>query len=140
MDDYFGIGSRPEPMSAPFQRRAKCPVVVYLAVERDPAGAILIRQGLPPRLAIDDREPPVTETHDSIGKDAAAIRTAMAEGVSHVVERRPKFWIQVALHGNQAGDSAHLHTSGVLTFSGHFSVGQDGGHSYLGHAYRQAEF
>jgi hypothetical protein len=60
---------------------------------------------MPQRRQIYDRQPSVSEAHETVDKKTFSIRSAMGDGIGHFtqVDRRYRFSIQV----EYAADSAH---------------------------------
>ena len=58
-------------------------VVVDLAVENDPDGAVLIRDRLVAARKVDDAEAPHAETHGAFGVEALIVGPAMPDLVAH---------------------------------------------------------
>src|SRR5262245_11747595 len=86
--DCFGIGAGAKAMAEAFELLAQLAVVVDLAVQDDPALAVLVRQGLMAGLEIDDREPAEPESEGAVQVDAVVVGAAMADARRHRFEPR----------------------------------------------------
>src|SRR6185369_17401372 len=83
MDDRFGVTRRTEHVSAAREPRPQLAVVVDLAVEHDPDGAVLVRHGLVSVLEIDDAQPPHAEGDAVAEMDAFVIRSTVRHRAAH---------------------------------------------------------
>jgi len=86
MDENFGVAARCEGVPARNQLLAESFKVVNLAVEDGPDGSVLIADGLPAILEIDDAEASHAETDVSGNKSAVIVRTAMDHRIAHALD------------------------------------------------------
>jgi hypothetical protein len=87
MDEDFGVGGRPECMSARLKLVAKVTKVINLTVKRDPDRSIFIRQRRnAPGVQIDDGKPPLPETDAGRRVDALCVWPAMNKGFAHLAD------------------------------------------------------
>ena len=92
---------------SPSSSAAQLDVVVDLAVEDDPEGAVLVAERLLPGGEVDDGEPGVGQAGPLVAVEAELVGAAVAHGPEHgpqVVERRRR---EALLQGDHAGDAAH---------------------------------
>ena len=83
MQHHLGVGDGAEPVSLGLEERAQRTVVVDLAVEDDPAGAVFVRHRLLAARAIDDREPPEAENRRLRLVKPIAVGPAVIHRVGH---------------------------------------------------------
>ena len=120
MDDDFGVAVGAEPVSRVQQDLAQLDVIENLAVERDPDGPVLVGHGLSAAFEINDAQAGVAQADPTIGVevDAAAIRTAMAQGRQHAAYIRladPGLRRERDEAGNTAHDESYAGTKAALT-------------------------
>jgi hypothetical protein len=86
MNDGFRVAVCIEGVTEFFEFFAEFAVVVNLAVENYPGGAVLIVNGLLPTLQVDYREAAHAKTHRAIDVEAIIIRPTMPDGSAHPAE------------------------------------------------------
>ena len=94
-------------MSLRFEQRAQRSMVVDLAVEDDPAGAVFVRHRLMSAGSVDDRETPVPEHHTVAFVEPVAVGTSMGERRVHALDRRSRLRSELAIEREDAGDATH---------------------------------
>jgi hypothetical protein len=84
VDDRLGVGVRAVDVALGLELGAQVGVVVDLAAEGEPDGAVLVRHRLVPgRSEVDDREAAVAEADARRGPGAAVVRPAVDELLAH---------------------------------------------------------
>jgi len=119
MNDDFAVRVGAEPVALALQFPAEFRVVVDLAVEDEPHGAVLVGQGLPARLGeVDDGEPPVAEPdrHPTFvpQEDPRRIGPPVGHDVRHASKDRLVDPAAVCRH--RPADAAHA----LITLSSEF--------------------
>ena len=111
VDEDLGIAAAAEDMSARDELRAQIEVVVDLAVERDPDGAVLVAHRLRAgRGEIDDGQAAMTEGDGAVDVHAGAVGSAVRNDLRHARD-------QIAVGGpgeiavQEAADAAHAGSS-----------------------------
>ena len=61
----------------------KLPIIVDLAVKRDPDGLVFVGQGLSTSLQVDDAETPMTQTNRAVTMQAGPVRSPVGQRVAH---------------------------------------------------------
>src|SRR5205807_9702390 len=83
---HFGVTARPEGVPVGLELGGELPVVVDLAVERDPDATVLVGERLLSGRHIDDAETGVSEPDASFAALSGAVRTAMCDRRPHPQE------------------------------------------------------
>jgi hypothetical protein len=83
VQDRLGIRSCSIAVTALLEPRPQFGVVVNLAVEHDPDGAVLIRHRLVAGGDVDDRQTSMRQTDGAIDEQPLAVRAAMPHDVAH---------------------------------------------------------
>jgi hypothetical protein len=84
--DRFGVRARAEHVSRRGQPRGQLAIVVDLAVERDPDGAILARHRLAARLEVDDAQPADAERGGTADDEALVVGAPVRDPIGHALE------------------------------------------------------
>ena len=112
MGDRLGIGGRVEGVAAGLELRPQLLEVVDLAVEHDPDRAVLVPDGLPPGLEVDDPEAAHAEADARAEVEAVLVRATMRDGRAHGAQ---------LVHGDRTpvetyrtGDTAHRALTSTL--------------------------
>ena len=83
VDDGFGVAIGAEAVPLGYEVAPQFLIVVNLAVEDDPNGAILIRNRLVTSVQIDDAEAAHPDGASALDPDTFIVWTAMNNGVTH---------------------------------------------------------
>ncbi len=83
MDERLGIAGSAELVAARDQAGAQFLIIVDLAIEDDPHGTVLIRDGLVAGREIDNAQPAHADTAAAIDIHAFVVGTTMANLVAH---------------------------------------------------------
>src|SRR6266508_2649874 len=105
MDDGFGVAVRAEDVTVALEVAAQFAVVVDLAVEDDPDGAILVRDGLVAAIQVDDAEAPHADGDAVPDVHALIVGTAMHHCAAHVANLVLEHG--AAIPSNDSGYAAH---------------------------------
>src|SRR5262245_21482194 len=113
MHNYFGVGSRFEPVALLFELVSKFLEVIDFSVEGNPNRLVFISNGLSsPNRKIDDAEPFVAQPHrkpTDVSHDLArVIGTTVFQAITH---RPQDFLINSSFRANVSVNSAHLGVS-----------------------------
>ena len=84
--DRFGVGAGLEHVSDRGQLLEQLAEVVDLAVVYDRDRAVLVKQGLMTSADVDDREPPVRQTHPGLDEATDVVRSAVMQNVGEAIE------------------------------------------------------
>src|ERR1700730_6564390 len=87
MNDGFCVAVCIEGVAELLQLFAELTVVIDLAIENNPGGAVLIVDRLLAACHIDDRHPPHAQAHALAEVEAVIIRAAMAYGLTHACQK-----------------------------------------------------
>src|SRR5262247_2450090 len=87
MNDYLSVGFGPENVTFGGKIPPQLPVIIDLAVERDPDTLVLIAQRLVAARQVDDRKPAVTQSDSGGCVDSTIIRSTVPYGVEHIVDQ-----------------------------------------------------
>jgi hypothetical protein len=98
---HFGVAARAEAVALLLQFRAEVEVVVDLAVERDPAGLVLVRDGLVAPSHVHDGQAAVAERGEVERFDPLVIGAAVLLDAAHLRDEG------LVAAPRQAGDAAH---------------------------------
>ena len=105
VNDGFSIAIGIKGVAEFLELFAQLAIVVDLAIENDPRGAILIVNRLPAAREIDNRQPAHPQAHGPAEIEAVFVRTAMANCVAHPADQ---MLVNVAtIVSNYACDSTH---------------------------------
>jgi hypothetical protein len=88
MDDALGVGTGAEGVSLLLELGAQGRVVVDLAVEDGPDGAVLVGEGLVAGGEVDNGEAAMAEKRRRVGMKALVVGTAVADGIRHALDAR----------------------------------------------------
>ena len=116
VDDDFGIGMGAEGVAQGFELGHEFLKVGDFAVEHDDDRAILIEQRLLAGGQVDDRQPPVAQSHARFQMQAAFVGAAMELRFVHAMEQRA--WNLARFTGiENAGNAAHGMSQVPVEFS-----------------------
>ncbi len=107
VDDRFRVGGRVEPVPVRLELGAQLVVVVDLAVEHDPDGAILVVNRLMPGREVDDAQAAHPKRHLLVHPHALIVRSAVADDVAHPVDERA-----AGVQGERDGGGRRLDETG----------------------------
>src|SRR5262245_65357035 len=112
MDDHLGVRGRGKAVTPCLELGPELAVVVDLAVEDDPYGAVLVGQGLAARIEVDDAETPHPDPERPVAVDASAVGSPMENRLRHLLQdgRRGRL---LAIAAKEAEDPAHVRTLGT---------------------------
>ena len=105
VNDRFGVAVGVERVAEFLQFLAQFAVVVDLAVENDPGGAILVVNGLLPALQIDDREASHAQPDGIVEVEAVVVWSPMTNGGAH--PRHEGLVNSQTIVSNYANNSTH---------------------------------
>ncbi len=88
VNDRFGVAVGVEGVTEFFEFLAQFEIVVDLAVENDPGGAILVVDGLLPAFQVDDGEAAHGEADRAVDVKTVVVRPAMADRLVHAGQQR----------------------------------------------------
>ena len=108
VDDRFGVGVRPEPVSARLEIAPQLEVVVDFAVEHDPDRPVFVGHRLLAAGAVDDGQAAVAKREPGRVMNSAAVRTAMVQAVGHRADGARYVRRQIAIETDHAADAAHV--------------------------------
>jgi hypothetical protein len=77
---------------------AQAVMVIDLAVEHDPACAVFVRHRLNTGGAVDDCQPPVSQSRDFVLKKSGSVRPAMFQDVGHRLDHAAEYGRQESIH------------------------------------------
>src|SRR5438128_10733732 len=89
VNDGFSIAVSIKSVAEFLELFAQLAIVVDLAVENNPRGAILIMNWLVTAREIDNRKPAHSQAHGAAEIEAIVVRTAMANCIAHPAEQIP---------------------------------------------------
>jgi hypothetical protein len=108
MRDHLAVSVGLEPMTGPLEIPAELQVVVYLAVEHAPDGAVLVGYGLGALLEVDDAQTPESKPQRPILMEALVVWPPVDHGGRHGTER---------IHPDGSGRSIVVYTGNTAHVS-----------------------
>ena len=109
--DRFRVGGGIETVPGGFELAPELTVVVDLAVEDDPDGAVFVVNRLVPSRQIDDAQTPHSQRH-AVGRiNSLIVRAAVPDDVTHLMRKRMRCIRRQRIAGrsrfDEPGDAAH---------------------------------